>query len=167
MILLERIEKDFKQALQQKKTEDLEVLRGLKTALHNKEIELRSQKKEMTDEIIFELVQREVKKRREAAELYKKGKRDDLAEKEEKELNILNKYLPEQLSDDKIKERVLKVIKEMGPVGPQDFGKVMSKVMSQIKGQVQGNKVREIIEKQLRSCEEFDSSNFSSNFPQI
>lgn len=149
MTLLERVEKDFKQALQQKKAGDLEVLRGLKTSLHNREIELRAQKKEMTEEVILEVVQREVKKRREAAEMYKKGGREDLAQKEEKELNVLNKYLPEQLSDDKIKEIVLKAVKETGAAGPQDFGKVMGKVMPQIKGRVEGNKVREIIEKQL------------------
>ena len=149
MNLLEQVEKDFKQALQRKQVESLSVLRGLKTALHNKEIELRSQKKEMTDEIVMEVIQREVKKRREAAEMYKKGERAELAEKEEKELAILNQYLPEQLSDDKLKEIVLKVIKEVGPTGPQDFGKVMSQVMAQVKGQAEGNKVREIVQKQL------------------
>jgi len=149
MALLERIEKDFKQALQQKQAEKLNVLRGLKTSLHNKEIELKSQKKEITEEIIIEIVQKEAKKRREAAEMYKKGEREELAEKEEKELVILNEYLPEQLSDDKVKELVIEAIKILSPVGPQDFGRVMGKVMAETKGQVQGDKVKKIVQEQL------------------
>jgi len=149
MALLERIEKDFKQALQQKQAEKLSVLRGLKTSLHNKEIELKSQKKEITEEIIIEIVQKEAKKRREAAEMYKKGEREELAEKEEKELVILNEYLPEQLSDDKVKELVIEAIKILSPVGPQDFGRVMGKVMAETKGQVQGDKVKKIVQEQL------------------
>ena len=98
MALLEHIEKDFKQALLQKREEELSVLRGLKSALYNKEIELRFLKKEMTEEVIIEIVQKEAKKRREASEMYIKGERQELAEKEEKELIILNKYLPEQFS---------------------------------------------------------------------
>ncbi len=149
MALLERIEKDFKQALQQKQVEKLSVLRGLKAALHNKEIEFKSLKKEMTEEIIIEVVQKEAKKRREAAEMYKKGERKELAEKEEKELVILNQYLPEQLSDDKVKELVIKAIQAVNPAGPQDFGKVMGKVMAEAKGQAQGDKVKKIVQEQL------------------
>ena len=149
MALLERIEKDFKQALQQKQVEKLSVLRGLKAALHNKENEFKSLKKEMTEEIIIEVVQKEAKKRREAAEMYKKGERKELAEKEEKELVILNQYLPEQLSDDKVKELVIKAIQAVNPAGPQDFGKVMGKVMAEAKGQAQGDKVKKIVQEQL------------------
>lgn len=149
MALLERIEKDFKRALQQKQAEKLSVLRGLKTALHNKEIELKFQKKEMTEEIVIKIVQKETKKRREAVEMYKKGEREELAEKEEKELSILNQYLPEQFSNDKIKELVVKTIQAVNPVGPQDFGKIMGKVMAEAKGQAQGDKVKKIVQEQL------------------
>jgi len=149
MALLEHIEKDFKQALLQKREEELSVLRGLKSALHNKEIELRFLKKEMTEEVIIEIVQKEAKKRREASEMYIKGERQELAEKEEKELIILNKYLPEQFSDDKIKEIVNKVIQAVNPVGPQDFGKIMGKVMVKAKGKVQGDQVKKIVQDQI------------------
>ena len=149
MALLEHIEKDFKQALLQKREEELSVLRGLKSALYNKEIELRFLKKEMTEEVIIEIVQKEAKKRREASEMYIKGERQELAEKEEKELIILNKYLPEQFSDDKIKEIVNKVIQAVNPVGPQDFGKIMGKVMVKAKGKVQGDQVKKIVQDQI------------------
>ena len=149
MALLERIEEDFKQALLQKRKEELTVLRGLKSALHNKEIELKSLKKEMTEEVIIEIVQKEAKKRREASEMYIKGERQELAEKEEKELIILNKYLPEQFSDDKIKEIVNEVIQAVNPVGPQDFGKIMGKVMVKAKGKVQGDQVKKIVQDQI------------------
>ena len=103
MDLLEKIEQDFKEALRQRQGELLEILRGLKTALHNKEIELRSKNKELGEEELMEVLRREVKKRQEAEEMFKQGNRLDLAEKEEKEMVFLKQYLPEELADDKIK----------------------------------------------------------------
>ncbi len=148
-MLLEKIAKDFKEALSKKQTERLAVLRMLKAALHNKEIELKPKKEDITDEIVVEVIQREVKKRKEAIELFEKGERIDLAEKEKRELKILSPYLPEQLSDDKIKEVVLSAIKKIGAGGPADFGKIMGMVMKEIKGQSDGNKVSSIVKEEL------------------
>ena len=94
-MLLEKIEKDFKQAISKGNAEKLACLRMLKTSLHNKEIELKPKKEKLTDEIVVEIVQRELKKRKEAIQMYEKGDRKDLSEKEKKELEILSEYLPE------------------------------------------------------------------------
>ncbi len=149
MDLLEKIEQDFKEALRQRQGELLEILRGLKTALHNKEIELRSKNKELGEEELMEVLRREVKKRQEAQEMFKQGSRLDLAEKEEKEMVFLKQYLPEELTDDKIKEISLKVIAELGATGKQDFGKVMGRVMIETNGRAEGNRVKKIVEELL------------------
>jgi len=149
MDLLEKIEQDFKEALRQRQGELLEILRGLKTALHNKEIELRSKNKELGEEELMEVLRREVKKRQEAQEMFKQGSRLDLAEKEEKEMVFLKQYLPEELADDKIKEISLKVIAELGATGKQDFGKVMGRVMIETNGRAEGNRVKKIVEELL------------------
>lgn len=150
-MLLKQIEQDFQKALKAGEADHLSVLRSLRTALHNKEIELRPKDEELTYDLAVQVVKQEVKKRKEAVEMYEKGERTDLAEKEKKELDILSQYLPEQLSDGKIKEIVLKVIKQTNASGPQDFGKIMGAVMVQIKGQADGNKVREILQEQLNN----------------
>lgn len=148
-MLLDIIEKDFKQALRQKQTKVLEVLRGLKTSLHNKEIELRGSKKELDEEIIIGVLRQEIKKRREAVELYKQGNRLDLAGKEQEEAEILSRYLPDEMPDEKIREIVLKIIKETQAQGQKDFGRVMGKVMTQVKGSADGNKVKRIVEEEI------------------
>jgi len=149
MDLLEKIEQDFKEALRQRQGELLEILRGLKTALHNKQIELRLKNKELEEEEVMEVLRREVKKRQEAEEMFKQGNRLDLAEKEEKEMVFLKQYLPEELADDKIKEISLKVIAELGATGKQDFGKVMGRVMIETNGRAEGNRVKKIVEELL------------------
>ncbi|MDD4995959.1 MAG: GatB/YqeY domain-containing protein [Patescibacteria group bacterium] len=149
MTLLEIIEKNFKEALKQKKAEDLIVLRGLKTVIHNKEIELNAQKKELKEENVLELIRREAKKRNEAIELYKQGNREDLVVKEKKEIDILKRYLPTEISEEEIKTVILEVIKEIGAGERQDFGKVMGLAMSRLKGRAEGDKVKELVEKEL------------------
>ncbi|MDD3102326.1 MAG: GatB/YqeY domain-containing protein [Patescibacteria group bacterium] len=150
-MLLERIEKDFKQALREGEGDTKAVLRMLKSALAYKAIELRPKKQELTDEVAVDIVGGEIKKRREAIELYEKGNRPELAAKEKKELEILFKYMPEQLSGDQVKEMVLNVIKEINAAGPSDFGKVMGSVSKQTKGKADGNQVSQIVKEQLNN----------------
>jgi hypothetical protein len=146
MSLLEKIEIDFKSALQKGEAEKLGVLRMLKSSLKNREIEIRAKKQELTDGIAMEIIRQEIKKRREAIEMFKKGNRPELAEKEEKELSILNQYLPPELSEETIKQIIQETIKEVGASGPGDLGKVMGKAMAKTNGQADGNKVRSIVQ---------------------
>lgn len=148
-MLLEKINQNLQQAFIQKKEVEVLVLRGLKSALHNLEIELKSKDKKLNEEMIIEVVQREAKKRREAIEIFKKGNREDLAEKELKELEIINTYLPEQLSEDDLRKIIQDKIKELGVVNASDFGRVMGVIMKEVKGKTDGNKVGEIVKELL------------------
>lgn len=149
MELIKKIEKDLKSALLKKEEARVKTLRLLLSAIHNKEIELRSQKKELSDEMIIEVINREAKKRKEAVELYQKGSRQDLAELEKQELSILLDYLPEQLSDDKIREMVRVKIAAFKAASPSDFGKIMGLVMKEVKGMADGTKVGQIVKEEL------------------
>lgn len=145
--LIERINNDFKEALKARDEIKVSTLRLLKSGLENERIALKV--KQLDDSKVVEVIGREAKKRREAIELYKRGGRDELAEKEEKELTILENYLPEQLSYDKIKEVINRVIKETGAEGMGDFGKVMGVVMREVKGRAEGNEVPGLVKEML------------------
>lgn len=100
-ILKSQIQSDFKEAYKEKRTLEIGALRMLMTAIKNKEIEKGKKEKGLSDEEIIEVVTSQIKERKKAAGEYKKGGRKELAEKEEKEAEILEKYLPEQLSQAK------------------------------------------------------------------
>lgn len=156
--LQEKINNDLKKALREKDELGALVLRGLNAAIHNKEIEKRTKlsKEEkdieklkkgskLTEEEVAGVIISEAKKRKDAIEEFKKGERQDLVEKEEKELEILKKYLPEQMGEEQIKEEVKKVIEGVGAVGPQDTGKVMGALMPKLKGKAEGGVVSKIV----------------------
>ena len=162
-LLQEKINNELKKALQEKDELLLLVLRGVNAAIHNKEIEKRTQlskqekdveklKKEskLIEEEVMQVISSEAKKRKDSIEEFKKGGRDDLVEKEEKELEILKKYLPEQMSEEQIKEQAKKAIEETGAAGPQDTGKVMGALMPKLKGKAEGGMVSKIVSELLK-----------------
>lgn len=151
MSLIEKINQDLRKALKGKNELEVLVLRGLNAAIHNKEIEKRTklskeekdieklkEESKLTEEEFIEVISTEAKKRKEAIEEFRKGNRNDLVEKEGKELEILKKYLPEQMSEEQIKEEAKKAIEEVGAIGPKDTGKVMSVLMPRLKGKAEG-----------------------------
>lgn len=132
--------------MKEKRAEELSTLRMLNAAMKNKEISLRQDgKAELTDAQIMEVISSEIKKRKDSIDAYKQGNREDLADKEQREIDLLIKYLPTQLSD----EEVEKVIKEIIASGETNFGKVMGQTMARVKGQADGSKVGEIVKKLL------------------
>jgi len=147
MGLKEQIEKDFKKALKERKEPILSVLRMLKTALKNKEIELG--RRELKEEEIQGLIRREIKLRKDALEQFKKANRDDLIKKEEEELKILSSYLGKELNDKEIKEIIEKVILQTKPQSEKEFGKLMGDVMKEIKGRAEGSKVADLLREEL------------------
>lgn len=147
MEVLQKLETDYSQALKEKNELVLLVLRQIKTALSNAEIAKNREK--LTEEEVIKLLRSEVKKRREAAALYQQGGRDELAEKEIKEIEVVNQYLPPELGEDEIKQKILTVIEKIGAVGPQDTGKVMGAVMKELGGQVDGNVVSQLVKDAL------------------
>lgn len=119
----------------------LSTLRLLLAALQNEEIRLR---RELVPEEIQRTIATLCKQRTEAIDLYRKGKRDDLAQKEEAELGVLKRFLPQPLSEDEVKSLIRASIAEASAQGIQDLGKVMKLVMPKVAGRSDGKRVNEL-----------------------
>ena len=119
----------------------LSTLRLLLAAVHNEEIRVR---RELTPEEIQRTTATLCKQRTEAIDLYRKGNREDLARKEEAELAVLRRWLPQPLSEDEVKELIQASIAEVGAKGVQDLGKVMKLVMPKVSGRSDGRQVTEL-----------------------
>lgn len=129
----------------------LSTIRLLKSAIQYHEIQKGGAGYGATDEDVIEVIGREIKKRNEAIELYKQGGRNELAEKEQKELEILKSYLPEQMSEDEVRKLVEEAISSIGASGIQDMGKVMGALMPKVKGKADGTLVSNIVREALSS----------------
>jgi len=164
MVLKEKIKIDLDKSLKSGEKLILSTLRLLYSVIGNKEIEKRTKivkrKKDLTekelikksqlqDEEIIQVTLSEIKKRKEAILLYKKGKREDLAQKEEKEIEILEKYLPEQISDEELQKLAKETIEKVVASSLKDMGKVMKELMIKVKGRAEGSKVSQIIKELL------------------
>ncbi len=148
--LKEKIIQDFKKAFKAKELEKKSTLEQVLSEIKNKEIKLRKKEKGLNEEETIEVVIKAIKQRRDAMEQYQKGGREDLYNKEKRELEILMQYLPQQLSKEEVMAEVEKAINEIGAKGKEDFGKVMGFVMSRLKGKADGNLVKEIVEQELK-----------------
>ena len=148
-MLKDKIQEDLKQAMMAKDELKLSTVRMLKSAIQYHEIQKGGAGYEATDEDVIEVIGREVKKRNEAIELYKKGRREELAQKEEKELEILKTYLPEQMSEDEIRKLVQETISSTGASGIQDMGKVMGALMPKVKGRADSSFVSTLVKEKL------------------
>jgi len=150
-MLHQKISDNLKEAMKAGQEFEVGVLRMLLSSLHNKEIEKKGKGLEPTlsDDEVIEVLSREAKKRKEAIEAYKKGNRTDLAQKETKELEIIEKYLPEQLSEEEVEKIIIAAIKKIGAVTVKDFGKVMGEAMKELKGKADASLVSEIARKRL------------------
>lgn len=144
--LKERLAADLKDAMKAKDRDRLDALRMLSTSIRNKEVEVGHQ---LSDEEVQGVAATEVKRRREAAEAYEKGGRDDLLEKERAEERVLQAYLPEQLGAEEVEALIDEAIQATGADGPEDLGKVMGYVMGKAKGKVDGGAVNERVRARL------------------
>jgi uncharacterized protein YqeY len=130
MSLSERIQKDLLAAMKAKQADRVSVLRLVKSALKNKEIELKS---ELSPEAEVQLLQTLVKQRNESIETFDKAGRNDLAEKERAELEVLRTYLPEEVTSEEIERVVNEVATELGASSPKDLGSVMKESLTRLK----------------------------------
>ncbi|RJQ33078.1 MAG: GatB/YqeY domain-containing protein [Actinobacteria bacterium] len=146
MSLKEEIRKDLTEAMKAKKSLKVSTLRLLIAGITNSEKE---KGQDLSDEQVLEVVVKEAKKRSESIEEYKKAGRNELADKESQEKEILQKYLSAQLSDEEIKKIVKDTITESAATDKKDIGKVMSLVMPQVKGKADGRRVNQIVNKML------------------
>lgn len=151
MGLRELIPEDLKNALRNKNTFELSVLRMLQAALINKEIDKR--KEALTDEDVISVIGTEIKKRRDAAREFEKVNRPDAADQEKAEIEILMKYMPQQMSEDEIRDAVIKAVEDTQAENMQDIGKVMKVLMPQVKGKADGSIVNKIVKEALEGGE--------------
>lgn len=151
MKLSETLNRDYIAAMKSRNQVQLTVLRLLKTAISNRLVELKRPGGQLEDEELLDLLLKQAKQRKDSIEQFKAARRDDLADKEEQELHVLESYLPKQLDDEELKEIITNVIRELGASGPQAMGKVTGAVMSRYKGQVDGKKTSAMIKQLLSS----------------
>jgi len=143
MKLEERMGREFISALKAKDAIKVSTLRMLKTDINN--FKLDKNKKEFTDDEFIKIVQRQVKQHHDSIEQFERGGRQDLVLKEKKELDILLAYMPEQLSEEKLKEIVRETIKEQSATTKKDMGKVMKAVIEKVKGAADGKIISRIV----------------------
>jgi len=147
--VLETLNNDLKEALRAKDKIRMEVIRGLKSDIRYKEIEAKGS--ELSEDDAIAVITSAAKRRRDSIEQFRKGGREDLATKEEAELEIITTYLPKQLSDDEIREIVERAVTASGASSPSDMGKVMKEVMPLVKGKADGNRVKQMVAEKLTS----------------
>ncbi len=148
MSLSERIEKDYVTAFKAKKTDEVAVLRMLKAAVKNKQVDLR---RELTDNEILDVLGKQVKQRLESIDQFRAAGRIDLAEIEEREHLILRTYLPTALSSTELEEAVALTIQTLGASGMKDMGKVMNAILGEHAGRVDGKELSALVRAKLSS----------------
>ena len=124
----------------------LSTLRLMKTAVHNREIDL---KRPLNDGEYLQLLSSMVKQRRDSIEQFSRGGRTDLVEKEETEIQIIQEFMPSQMSDDEIGEKIEKAVTEVGATSAKDMGKVMKILMPKLTGKADGKAVGEKVRQRL------------------
>ena len=166
MSLKERIQQNIYSSIKDRKELEVSVLRQLSAAILNKEKEKRykiskekpelsgnelEKESQLTDEETIEVLSSEIKKRKESILAFEKGNREDLVNKEKQELEILQKYLPEQLSEEEVKKLVKEAVEKVGAKEMKDMGKVMAELMPKVKGKADGSLVSKIVKESLMS----------------
>ena len=151
-MLIEKIEKDLKEAMKLRNSMKVDTLRMLKSALNYYKIEKKLE--EFKDEDVLTIIYRQVKQHKESIESFEKSGREDLIEKEKKELAILEEYMPAQASDEEINRVVIEAIKEVGAASKKDFGKIMKTVMEKLKGKADGKLISQKVGEELAKKEQ-------------
>jgi uncharacterized protein YqeY len=148
MSLKQQIDGDIKKAMLSKNKEELEALRSIKSLILLAETE-KGGSDDLSPEAEKKLLMKAAKQRKESAEIFEQQKRQDLADKELQQLEVINRYLPKQLSEEEIKTALRNVIEEVGAKGPQDMGKVMGAATKKLAGQADVKVISELVKKLL------------------
>ena len=146
MTLITRIDDELKEAMRARDAERRDALRLILSSLKSAEKELQ---RPLSDDEELQVLQRERKRRIEAAEAFRSGGREAQAESEERELAVLQEFMPEPLSEDELEEIVDDAIAENGATGMSDFGRVMADVMPQVSGRADGSVVGQLVREKL------------------
>lgn len=146
MNLVEQLKQDMLTAMKEKDKDRLTVIRMVKAALDKERID---KKVEITDELLIDVVNKQIKMRNDSIEEFKKASRNDLVENVSKEIEVLMKYLPEQLSLEEVEDIIDQAINSVGASSMKDMGNVMKEVNPKVKGRFDMKKVSEIIKSKL------------------
>jgi hypothetical protein len=147
VMLEDRLKEDLKNAMRSGDRITLSALRLAISEINNKKIEHRADK--LDDDAVVKTLQKMAKKHDESIAQFKKGRRDDLAEKEAAEKAVLEKYLPEAMPVEEVEKLIDRVIQETGASGMSDMGRVMSSVMGKVSGRAEGSLVSRIVKEKL------------------
>jgi len=147
MSLVETLNQDMIKAMRNKEKQRLSLIRMVKASLQNEAIKLG--REELTEEEELTVLSRELKQLKESLQEFKDAERDDLVVKHEQDLEILQEYMPEQLSNDELEKIVVDTIEEVNATTKRDIGKVMSVLMPKVKGKADGSKVNQLVQKHL------------------
>ena len=143
-----KILEDLKNAMKAQDKEKLSVIRSVKGALQLEEI---NKKKELSDDEVIAVIGKQIKMRKDSIEEFKKGNRLDLIEQYQKEIEILNVYMPEQLKEEEIIEIIDEAFSSINPTSSSDMGKIMGAVMPKLKGKADMSFVNKIIKDRLNN----------------
>ena len=146
--MLTRINIDLKKAMQEKNKDLLKVLRALKSAVQYQKLE---QKKELSDDEVISVFKIQVKQRQQAAELYIQGERPELAEIENREIDIIKAYLPEELSEAELEKEVSEAIAHLNAESMKDMGTVMKYLKEKLGSNVDGKSLSANVRRELQS----------------
>ena len=147
MTFSEKIHQDLKTAMKSRDQVKLDTIRSLRA--HIIELTKRGSGDVLTPDEELSVLMAAAKKRKEAIEMYQKGGRADLVEQEQKELEIINTYLPKPISKEDAVQLVMKIIAQMGATSANDFGKVMPLAMKELKGKIDGKIVQDVVREKL------------------
>jgi uncharacterized protein YqeY len=148
MSLKKQIDEDIKNAMRNKEKDELRTLRSIKSMILLAETEKGAQE-ELLPETELKLLTKAANQRRESLAVFREQGRDDLAEKEEAELAVIERYLPKQLNEDEMRAELRKIIDQTGAKGPQDMGKVMGNATKQMAGKADGKILANIVKSML------------------
>lgn len=142
----EQIQKDYIEAFKAKETLKKDVLGLLKGAIQNAEI---AKKEELTEEEIIDIVNKQIKLRKDGLAEFEKAGRDNLVSQYQEEIDVLNKYMPKQLTPEEVDQIIEEAINEIKPEGMKDFGKIMKEVTPKLKGRTDISKVSNLVKEKL------------------
>lgn len=151
-MLKQKFQENLKQSMLARDELKTSVLRLLLSAINYYEIQKGGAGYQATDEDVISVIQKEIKQRKDSIEQFKAGGRQDLSDKETKELEILQTYLPAQMSEEEIKSIVKQIIQEIGATTIADMGKVMAALMPKVKGKADGGLVSKIVKEELTAA---------------
>ena len=145
--MVEKLKQDMVEAMKNKEKDRLTVIRMVKAAMDQEHID---RKKEINDELLIDVVNKQIKMRKDSIAEFEKGGRSDLVEKTQSEVDMLMAYLPEQLSSEEVVKVIDEIFAEVKPEGQKDMGKVMKEATAKLKGKADMKEVSNIIKEKLQ-----------------